>query len=65
MIPLNHAHEPIVQLPWFVEVALPLLVGYLLVAMLFGCPYCMLPDLAWPVTLAKHILGLDGRETHG
>ena len=30
--------------------------GYITIAtVLFGCPYCLMPDMAWPVTLYRMV----------
>jgi len=35
------------ELPSWTVLILPGIAVYLVVAMIFGCPFCMLPDLAW------------------
>lgn len=56
---LQHAHE--VMWPWLQTVqevsalALVVLIPYMMIAMFFGCPYCLYPDLAWPKTLVEAI----------
>jgi hypothetical protein len=51
-----HGHEPALAVPTWIEVLPLLLVVYLIIALLAGCPYCYYPDLKWPVTLARGLI---------
>lgn len=52
-----HGHEPLLQLPGWASLLGAVVLVYLLGAMAFGRPYCMLPDMKWPVTLVKAVAG--------
>jgi len=43
-----------------------LMMGYLTIAsVVFGCPYCLMPDTAWPVTVYRHLREQIQSDTRG
>lgn len=51
--PLMHGHEPVFTIPGWFDLLILGIMLYFLVAMLAGCPYCMLPNLRWPLDLVQ------------
>lgn len=50
-----HGHELAFTPPDWTAWLLIGIVAYSTIAMLFGCPYCFMPDMKWPATILKRV----------